>query len=362
VPMLYHDHIEHLTPIRATQKYFKDPATIFDYFVLVLKSATPQEKGAIVVYYNHILPAFARLFDIPRIASKYYLIMEPTWNGYCTMDVLAYCQYQSTMFVETHEPHDAAFIDSLSSNLVPISLAINGWVDHRLFRPLPGAKKDFDVVMVANWARYKRHLHFFAAIRKLRQQGHSLRVLLLGYAHGTTTADILQLAEEFGIADQLDIQENVPYERMNEYLNRAKIHVLWSRREGANRAIIEAMFAGVPCLLREGFNYGHKYPFINDKTGRYATERGLPETMLWMVENYQTFSPHDWVMANMTCQKSTEILNERIRAHAQRVNEPWTEGLAVKYNELNGLRYWDPEERKRFESDYAFLRTTVRGG
>jgi glycosyltransferase involved in cell wall biosynthesis len=357
---VYEEYVERLAPTVATEKYFEVPDRIFMYFALVLKSARPGEKGVIVLEYNYILPTFARLFDVPRIAERYHLVLEPTWSGYCTLDVLTYSQYDFPVFVQAHEPRDAAFVDGLDANLVSVPTSTNWWVDHRLFRPLPGVKKDIDILMIAAWGRYKRHHRFFAGLRSLRRAGHRPHVVLLGYPINLSKDDILQEAQYYGVADQVEIQEYAPYARINEYLNRSKVNVVWSRREGVNRAIVEGMFAGVPCLVREGFNYGHKYSYINEHTGRYSTEHGLPEALLWMIENHQRFSPRDWVMANMSCQKATEILAERIRARALNDGEPWTEGLAVKTNELNGMLYWDPAERQRFEADYAYLATAVR--
>src|SRR5439155_5009614 len=108
---VYQRHIESVSPSASTEKYFREPSQIFDFFALVLKSSRPNEKGVIVLEYNYIFPAFARLFDVARIAKKYHLVIEPTWSGYCTLDVLPYCQYESPIFVQAHEPRDAAFID-----------------------------------------------------------------------------------------------------------------------------------------------------------------------------------------------------------------------------------------------------------
>ena len=102
-------------------------------------------------------------------------------------------------------------------------------------------------------------------------------------------------------------------QEVNRHLNRAKVNVLWSRREGFNRAIIEAMFAGVPCILRQGINYGHHYDYINPSTGRFSTEKDLPRNLSEMIESYSSYALRDWVMKNMSCQRGTEILNECIR-------------------------------------------------
>jgi hypothetical protein len=79
-----------------------------------------------------------------------------------------------------------------------------------------------------------------------------------------------------------------------------------------------------------------------------------------MVQNYDQFSPHEWVMANMTCQRATEILGEVIKHKALESGENWTQDLAVKVSYLNTMRYWDDSDMQRFEADYAFLHSTLK--
>ena len=73
--------------------------------------------------------------------------------------------------------------------------------------------------------------------------GHTVR--------GETEDEVVDLAAHCGVADQLEIHELVDHERVNQLLNRARVSLVWSRREGINRAVVESMFAGVPCLLRD---------------------------------------------------------------------------------------------------------------
>src|SRR5262249_31486334 len=151
--------------------------------------------------------------------------------------------------------------------LIPVPVSANWWVDHRVFQPLPDVSKDADAIMVASWARFKRHERFFAVLSRLRKRGDKLRVILIGYCNDCTGNDIFRLAPYRGVADQIEMHERVAPEEVNRHLNRAKVNVIWSRREGVNRAVIEGFFAGTPGILRAGFNFGYPYPFINPQTG-----------------------------------------------------------------------------------------------
>ena len=53
-------------------------------------------------------------------------------------------------------------------------------------------------------------------------------------------------------------------------------------------------------------------------------------------------SPRDWVMDHMSCERSTRILEDVIRAEAVRQGERWSEGLAVRVKRLSSVAYLSP--------------------
>jgi hypothetical protein len=320
-----------------------------------------REKGVLILKYHYTFSHLLRFFDMGRVSAAYHLVLEPAWSGYCDLDILQYCTVAAPVFVEAAEPRDAAFIRALGANLVAVPVASNWWVDHRVFRPLPGSRKDVDVVMVAAWATYKRHFHFFKELAQLRRMGRRLRVSLVGYPADLTLQDVADMAAFFQLSDQMELHDDVPQERVNELVNRARVSLIWSRREGVNRAVVESMFAGVPCILPDGFNYGHRYPHVNEQTGCFTSEGGLMGTLGRMLREHERYSPRDWVLANMSCQRATALLEEAIGSRATALGEPWSGGLAVKTNRLSTMDYWNPADRDRFEADYAFLRGTLRG-
>lgn len=346
-----------LQPQPQTARFYATPEALLGPLVMVLKPATAEEKGVLVLLYSYVLPLFGRLFDLERVVRRYHLVLEPSWSGYCNADVMCYRDVEDAVFVQAYEPRDREFIDSLGSNLVSIPTSNNWWVDHRVFAPIAGVTRDIDVIMIAGWAPYKRHAPFFAALRTLRRRGVRLRVALVGYSLGLSIDDLRRLAAHYGIDDQIEWHEGLSQPDVNLLLNRSKVNVIWSRKEGVNRAIVEGMFAGVPCVVRTGFNYGFRYPYINEATGRFADETELPDCLAWMVDNHHTFDPRPWVMEHMPCQRSTDIVERAIR---DRSHGPWSTSLAVKVNGLHGMHYWDENDAVRFAADYRFLRSTIR--
>ena len=264
------------------------------------------------------------------------------------------------VFVQGYERQDEAFVRNTATNLVMIQTGNNWWADHRLFKPIPGVTKDIDIVMVAGWGAYKRHAQFFAALGTLRRRHITPKVLLMGYDLGVTRDDILGLAAVYGVDDQIEWHENLSRDQVNFHLNRAKVNILWSRKEGQNRALVEGMLAGVPCIMREGHNYGDHYAFINDQTGCFSTEANLPDTIVRMIDTHAAYSPREWVMANMSCQRATQIVGEAVGRLARTRGESWSGELAVKLNGLDSQWSWDEESGVRFADDYASLRTLLR--
>jgi len=210
--------------------------------------------------------------------------------------------------------------------------------------------------MVASWADFKRHHRFFAALRSLKRRGKVLSGACLGYSVDRSRREIEELAEWYGVSGQVQFVENVPQTEVAKYLRRAKVNVIWSRREGVNRAIIEGMFCDVPCLLPEGFNYGFHYPYVNEKTGRWATDATLPNVLREMTERPWPYSPRAWVDQHITPQVATRLIEEAINGTPGCETGP----LAVKVNGLHGMEYWDPADEHRFAADYEFLRSMIR--
>jgi glycosyltransferase involved in cell wall biosynthesis len=216
--------------------------------------------------------------------------------------------------------------------------------------------------MVAAWADIKRHWRVFRALGRLARRGHRMKVALVGYRYDRSMADIAALARHFGIGDQVELHEYIPPEAVNALLARSKVHVLWSRRECANRAIIEAMLANVPVIVRKDMTFGFPYPYINAQTGRFVAERDLEEAILDMVQHRDAYAPRDWVLANMTCEKASMALEEHLERAARTAGERWTSGLTVKTSGLYGMQYYVPSERNRFDADYQFLESALVNG
>lgn len=354
----FHDYVQ-TAPQRANPALAANPQKMLKNMAIVLASAqAPSRRGVIAIKYNYAFPFFAHEFGLQEIAKRYHIVLEPSWSGYCTEDVLCYTQLRPRpVFVQSAEIYDGQFLNAIQTNLRPVPISSNWWVDHRVLSPDTAVEKDLDFVMVASWADFKRHHRFFHALQKLRQCGHRLNGACVGYPAGSTVDVIKRRAKWYGVDSQIEFHDFVPQGKVAEIMNRAKTNIVWSRKEGVNRVIIEGMFCGIPCIIPEGFNYGYQYPYINEQTGRFSSDARLPQDLIEMTRTPWPHSPADWVRNHMTPQHATAVLSDTIHQQCQRDGEEPPEELSVKVNGLNGMNYWDDGVLPRYEEDYAFLRS-----
>ena len=248
-----------------------NPLRLIGSRVLVVKAARPGERGVIVVDYSYVFPALAASLRPRGDREALHARPRAQLGRRLHPEILLYSRLGHPVFVETIEPRDRDLLARLGTNLHVVPVAANWWVDHRMRPPQP-VPRDIDVAMVAAWGDIKRHWRVFRALAELKRRGRRLTMALVGYRYDRTREDIEALASYFGVRDQITTYERISQEEVAALLWRSKIHVLWSRRECANRAIIEAMLADVPVIVRDGMTFGFRYPYINEQTGRFVPE------------------------------------------------------------------------------------------
>ncbi len=309
------------------------------------------EKG---VLFTKTFGELMTLTDLKRLLQDYTLVIEPGWSGYAEPNLLALCAFhEHDVVVCSPEPTDYDFLMALNCNLVPVRLGASDWVNPQVFRPLDGVSKEYDAVMVAGWGVYKRHHALFAALRRLRQE--RFRMALVGEEWKGSRAEIEGLIDLYGVRDKVIIHQRLAPSEVNEVLNRSKVNLILTLREGANKSIFEGFFADVPGIVLAN-NIGINKSHINEHTGRLILERELPEVLLWFRDNYPRFHPRDWAMANISPEVSTARLNEVLRQLAEKRGEPWTQDIVAKTNCPDPMYYPDDSLVKGFPSVDDLLR------
>lgn len=344
--------IDNVRPLENTKKFFERPDELLEGVCIFVNSATEDTKGVVIVKYSYYFALLFKFYDVKKLSENYHIVLEPSWAGTCDLGILAYATLDEPVFVMAYEARDFKFINKLESNLIPVKLSSNWWVNHNEFVP-SDLEKDIDIVIVSGWATFKRHHMIFKAFRELKKRMPDLKASLAGYPHDLHMEDIKKLAEHFEVSENLTFYEWIPPNEVSKLYARAKVNLLWSRFEGLNRSIIEGMFCDTPCIMRDGFNYGQKYTYINNKTGLWANENTLVNSIEWILSNSETFAPRKYVMEHHNCEKATQILEKAINDVSRSRGMKPIINSAVKINELHGMTYLHDGTERDFIQDIA---------
>lgn len=288
------------------------------------------EKGVLFISFEYQWSRLFRFADIGRLARDYQLVVAPSWSPpYDLPFEVAAKLWPGSLFTLMSNFEDFDTFGRLASNVRPIRLLASNWVHPALFDSAVPVSKEFDIVMLANFAEYKRH---FLLFRALREMPEGTRVLLLGRAIDDRTADtVLSEADAYGVRNRVTIREGLPDQEMVRAMKSAKVSVIMSGTEGACVAIVEALFADVPVALFEQARVGSK-AYINKQTGVRLASHDVGRQLSRFIEHSGDFSPRQWALAHeISCFGSTRVLNEAIKAQATSRGEPWTRDIAIHH-------------------------------
>ncbi len=323
--------------------------------VIVLKAASAGEKGVLLLKYARTFSALASLYDLESLMQRYVFVLEPCWAGYVDPSILMYIKPGNPVFIMCFTAEDHAFIESIGAPLVPLKMGPADWVNADVFKPpAQPASKKYDLAMVANWARHKRHAQLFRALREVRER--DVRVLLIGFPWGSRTANDIR-AEAGTMRNprvQVEIFESLPHARLADLVAESRVFLFLSRKEGDNKALVEAMFANVPAIVYAR-SIGGARSRINPQTGMLAEDHELADAIRHMLDHEADFSPRAWALENTGSVVATRRLNQALRDTLTQAGETYTIGIVEKTNAPN-LAYKDAADRERMAADYEFVR------
>lgn len=333
----------------------EDPERQGDLIILKTYNAATGERGVLLVMYGEGMAAFAAVYDLAALASRYTIVLETSGWGYQDARFFLYLGSDLDVLVQSPRYEDFEFIQSLNSNLIPVRVGSGEWVDAATFRPREKeSTARFDVVMVAAWDPLKRHELLFEAVAHLkRERGQPLRMALIGYPLGWTRSPVEDLLQRYGLEKDCTIFENIPHAEVARIVADSKVSLLLSRQEGSNRSVYESMFCGTPVIVyrhHRGINLDH----INERTGLLADDSELAEAIGRIIDHPDAFDPRGWALENIGFENATRALNEALKLMARHRTLPWTRDIAAKKNAPN-LRYAEADRYQEFDDEYERL-------
>lgn len=321
--------------------------------LIVLKKFTPGEKGVILLKYARTFSAVVALLDVARLQERYTFVLEPCWAGYCDPSILMLIASGNPMIVMCFTEDDYRYVERVGPPLVPLRRGPADWVDADVFATPESSTKAHDIVMVANWGAHKRHVELFRALRNIDDR--EIRVLLCGFAWANRTADDIrrEAAAYPNPRVAIEIQESVQHTKLASLVSQSKLFVFLTRKEGDNKALVEAMFANVPAIVFDR-TIGGAGSRVNPATGIFASDAELGAKIVYMLDNYRRFSPRVWALAHTGSEVSTRMLDDALRGAVTASGGRYTTGIVEKTNSPN-LAYKDPGTRDGFAADYEFV-------
>lgn len=303
------------------------------------------EKGVIKIKFTETFAYYHQYIECKNLLKYFSIVLEPSWSGYCLPEILGWLDYpECPIVVEATEKQDFSFIQQLGSNLTPVDFGASDWVDFRRFTPDCGLEKDIDVVYVANCNPIKRHHLFFRAIRDISAPGFQAALVLANF--GGSAGEINDLIYYYGIQDRLKIYRQLSQTDLNKVLQRSKVNVLLSYKEGSNKSLFEGFFAGVPGIALRN-NIGINKNYINRETGLLVSEHELKDAILYISQRWREYTPREWAMANISPLVTTSKLNACLKSIAEKSHEPWTMDI-VPHANTPEMKYFNPQDAQRF--------------
>jgi glycosyltransferase involved in cell wall biosynthesis len=312
----------------------------------------PREKGVLFIAFENQWVKVLGVPDVRALADRYTLVLSPSSSPHNLVNYAFPVLYPDPVFTLISNPHDLEVLPRISPKLMVVPLYASSWVNPELFVPLPRSARTYDLIMVANFAKFKRHQTLFAALRDMPRD---LRLLLIGQDQdGRTAETIRELACCYGVAERFELRSNQTNAEVARAFCQARASVVLSRREGSCVAVAESLFADTPAALLQGAEIGSRV-FLNEQTGRLLREDNLAEQLTAFVAEADQYRPRTWAMAHISCWRSSRILNEWLRRYALAAGQQWTQDIAPLQRNPDP-RLARPQDRQRLAAERAEVR------
>lgn len=314
----------------------------------ILKTSSPGEKGVVFVSFETQWEKLLTLGPqrLAAFAAEYDLVVAPTWSPpHSPTNFIFPRLFPGLLACTISNLVDLKIFPRLHTSYRPVQLFASSWVHPELYQPRPRQERDIDLLMVANFGRYKRHHVLFDALAKI-PPGRRPNVTLIGQPHGNRTAEVLlREIADYGVSDCITLRSRIGDAEVVDALCRSKAALITSLREGSCVAVVEAMMANTPVALLRGAHIGSS-AFLNEQTGRWLDGDRLHEQLPAFIAESNQCSPREWLLAHgVHCHASTQTLNAHLRDLATTAGQPWTRDIAA--------HHWRPDPTLLAPSDIA---------
>ena len=296
--------------------------------VLVKAPGANGEKGVLITYFEY---NFQRLLDgiknYREFTDKYTVVYATSWSP-TSYHLLANLAAETTgpVFVQPANYREAPRLNGFHPRIRCLDSLACDWVHPSFYDPKPFSERDIDILVVSNWAPFKRHWAFFAALRDLPA---SLKIVCVGQpASGRDLASMRALQELMGARQNIEFLESIPISQVEALQCRAKLSAIFSKREGGCVAATEALMAGAALVMVDGASIG-SFSHINERTGFVLHDGRVAEGLLDALAHAHERSPRAYAMEQVSCEVTSAKLNNTLKQAAAAEGRPWTRDIAT---------------------------------
>ncbi len=143
------------------------------------------------------------------------------------------------------------------------------------------SESDFIFICVSRLSFLKNHSTLIEAFAQILNNYPNTRLIFLG--DGEARPSLEKQILDLGIKSKIELKGNV--QNVDEFLYASDAFILASDYEGESNALLEAMSAGLPCIISEGVNNGS---IVHNKNGLiFPTKnvQALSKEMQFLIEN-----------------------------------------------------------------------------
>lgn len=284
------------------------------------------EKGVIMLGFESELDRLVHHRGFDSVCDDFDVLFLPTWQPFYSAALLRFLKKRPDALIVLPSSWQCYFNALQTGDPIEVlPFHASSWVDERLYSPQPAERRDIDILMLANFAPYKRHHLLFRALRDMPRER---RVVLIGKPNeNRSAADVIAEARRFGVEDRFTLLEGPPDDVVRDHLSRAKLVLGLSRREGSYVALAEALFANASVAVFANAIIGTKN-YINPLTGFLLDEkRPLAQQLERSLAATSLQEPREWACRNISAQINSERLERHLRNRALAANRPWTRSI-----------------------------------
>ncbi len=291
--------------------------------VMVKAPGAGGEKGVLITYFEY---NFQRLLDgIPNyreFTDKYTIVYSTSWSP-TSYHLLANLLAESTgpVFVQAATYPEVPSLHGFHPRVRCLDTLPCDWLHPSFYNPKPFPERDIDLLVVSNWAPFKRHWALFNALRDLPE---NLKIVCVGQPETHhNLAKMRALQKMLGARQNIEFLESIPIDSVSALQCRAKISAIFSKREGGCVAATESLMAGAGLVMVKGASIG-SFAHVNERTGFALDDQNIAEGLRHALAAANNLDPRGYAVEHLSCEVTAAKLNKQLKNEALAEGRPWT--------------------------------------